>query len=85
MILARRMNELELGPPFRTPPDLMLELRKKLEPDSIFNPAERMVGENVAQLDHLRLKLILKAGWRRVGSFRSVLGSTSLPCLVRWP
>jgi hypothetical protein len=85
MILARRMNELELWPPFRTPPDLMLELREKLEPDSIFNLTERMVGENVAQLDHLRLKLILKAGWRRVGSFRSVLGSTSLPCLVRWP
>jgi hypothetical protein len=85
MILARRMNELELGPPFRTPPDLMLELRKNLEPDSIFNLAERMVGENVAQLDHLRLKLILKAGWRRVRRFRSVFGSTSLPCLVRWP
>jgi hypothetical protein len=49
------MNELELGPP-----DLMLELRKKLEPDSIFNLAQRMVGENVAQRDHLRLNLILK-------------------------
>jgi hypothetical protein len=85
MILARRMNELELGPAFRTPPDLMLELRKKLEPDSLFNLAERMVGENVAQRDHLRLNLIFKTGWRRVGSFRSVLGSTSLPCLVRWP
>ena len=85
MILARRMNELELGRLFRTPPDLMIGLRKKLEPGLILNPAERIVGENVAQLDHLRLKLILKAGWRRVGSFRSVLGSTSLPCLVRWP
>ena len=62
MIHARWMNELELGPPFRTPPDLMLELSKKLELDSIFNPAERMVGENVAQLDHLSLKLILKEG-----------------------
>jgi len=85
MIHARWMNELELGPPFRTPPDLMLELSKKLELDSIFNPAERMVGEKMAQLDHLRQELILKTGWRRVGSFRSVSGSTSLPCLVRWP
>jgi hypothetical protein len=85
MILVRRMNELQPGPPFRTPPDLMLELRNKLEPDSIFNLAEQMVGENFAQRDHLRLNLILKTGWRHVGSFRSVLGSTSLPCLVRWP
>ena len=50
MILARRMNELELGTPYRTPPELMLELRKKLEPGSILNPAERIVGENIAQL-----------------------------------
>ena len=56
------MNELKLWPPLRTPPDLMLELRKKLEPDSIFNLTERMVGENVAQRDHLRLNLILKTG-----------------------
>ena len=82
---SRPMDELKLGRLFQTPPDLMLGLRKKLEPGSILNPAERIVGENVAQLDHLRLKLILKAGWGRVGSFRSVLGSTSLPCLVRWP
>jgi hypothetical protein len=75
----------ESGQARLTPPDLMLGLRKKLEPGSILNPAERMVVENVAQPDHLRLKLILKTGWRRVGSFRSVLGSTSLPCLVRWP
>jgi hypothetical protein len=85
MILTRRMDQLELGRPYRPPPDLMLDVRKKLEPVLILNPAERMVIENVAQCDHLRLKLILKAGWRRVGSFRSVLGSTSLPYLVRWP
>jgi hypothetical protein len=84
-IHARWMNESELGRLFGTPPDLMLELRKKLELDSIFNLAERMGGEKIAQLDHLRLNLILETGWRRVGSFRSVLGSTSLPCLVRWP
>lgn len=48
MILARWMNELELGRLFQTPPDLMLELRIKLELDSIFNLAERIVGENVA-------------------------------------
>jgi hypothetical protein len=76
------MNELELGPPFRTPPDLMLELRKKLEPSSILNPAERIVGENVAERDRLRLELISETGWRRVGSFRSGLGSTALPCLA---
>jgi hypothetical protein len=85
MIHARWMNELELGRLFRTQPDLMRGLGKKLDPGSILNPAERMVIENVAQRDHLRLELILKTGWRRVGSFRSVLGSTSLPCLVRWP
>ena len=78
---------MELGRLFRTPPDLLLELRKKIELDSIFDLAERMVGEKMAQLDHLRLNLnpILKVGWGRVGSFRSVLGSTSLPCLLRWP
>jgi hypothetical protein len=32
MILARRMNELELGRLFRTPPDLMLELSKNSNP-----------------------------------------------------
>jgi hypothetical protein len=36
----------------------MLGLRKKLQPGSIFNLAERIVGENVAQRDHLRLNLI---------------------------
>ena len=82
---SRPMDELKLGRLFQTPPDLMLGLRKKLEPGSILNPAERIVGENVAQRDHLRLSLILKTEWRLVGSFRSVLGSTSLPCLVRWP
>jgi hypothetical protein len=56
----RWMNELELGRLFRTPPDLMLELRKKLKPGSILNPAERMVIENIAQRDHLRLNLIFK-------------------------
>jgi hypothetical protein len=61
------------------------KLREKPEPGSIFNLAERMVGEKMAPLDHLRLNLILKTRWKRVGSFRSVLGSTSLPCLVRWP
>jgi hypothetical protein len=60
----------ELGRPYRPPPDLMLDVRKKLEPGVILNPAERMVIENVAQRDHLRLNLILKTGWRRVGSFR---------------
>jgi hypothetical protein len=62
MIHARWMNELELGRLFRTSPDLMLGLSKKLEPGSIFNLAERMVIENVAQRDHLRLNLILKTG-----------------------
>jgi hypothetical protein len=63
----------------------MLDVRKKLERGLILNPAERTVEENVAQLDHFRLRLILKTGWRRIGSFRSVLRSTSLPYLVRWP
>jgi hypothetical protein len=45
MIHARRMNELELGRLFRMPPDLMLELRKKLELGSILNLAERMGGK----------------------------------------
>ena len=31
MILARRMNELELGPPFRTPPDLMARTQEKAQ------------------------------------------------------
>jgi hypothetical protein len=72
MIHARWMNELELGRPYRPPPNLMLGVRKKLEPGLILNPAERMVIENVTQRDHLRLNLILKTGWRRVGSVRSV-------------
>ncbi len=42
MIHVRWMNELELGRLFRTPPDLMLGVRKKLELDSILNLAERM-------------------------------------------
>jgi hypothetical protein len=37
----------ELGRPYRPPPDLMLDVRKKLEPGLILNPAERMVIENV--------------------------------------
>jgi hypothetical protein len=59
-MIHARWNELELGRLFRTPPDLMLGLGKKLDPGSILNPAERMVIENVAQLDHLRLELILR-------------------------
>jgi hypothetical protein len=47
MIHTRWMNELELGRLFRTPADLMLDVRKKLEPGLILNPAERMVIENV--------------------------------------
>ena len=47
MIHARWMNELELGRLFRTPPDLMLKVRKKLELDSIFNLAERMGGDTL--------------------------------------
>ncbi len=57
----------------------MLDVRKKLEPGLILNPAERMVLENVGQLDHFRLKLILKTVWRRIGSFRSVLRSIPFP------
>ncbi len=72
MIHDQWMNEWELGRLFRTPPDLMLELRKKLKPGSILNPAERMVIVNVAQRDHFRLNLIFKTGWRGAGSFRSV-------------
>jgi len=63
----------------------MLGGMKKLEPGLILNPAERMVVEHSAQLDHFRLNLFLKSGWRPIGSFRSVLRSTSLPYLVRWP
>jgi hypothetical protein len=85
MILTLWMDQLELWRPFRPPPDLMLGGMKKLEPGPILNLAERMVVENVAQLDHFRLKLILKTGWRRIGRFRSVLRSTSLLDLVRWP
>jgi len=65
------MDRLELERPF-PPPDLMLDGRKKLEPGLILNLAERMVVENVARLDRFRLKLILKTGWKRVGSFRNV-------------
>ena len=61
------------------PPNFMLGLSKKLNPGSILNPTERMAGEKMAQLDHLRLNLILKTGWRRVGSFSSVLGSLPYP------
>jgi hypothetical protein len=79
MILTLWVDQLELWRPFRPPPDLMLDVRKKLEPGLILNPAERMVLENVGQLDHFRLKLILKTVWRRIGSFRSVLRSIPFP------
>jgi hypothetical protein len=42
MIHARWRNKLELWRPFETPPNLMLGLRKKLEPDSILDLAELM-------------------------------------------
>ena len=48
MILTLWMDQLELGRPYRPPLDLMLDVRKKLEPGLILNPAERMVIENVA-------------------------------------
>jgi hypothetical protein len=38
---------------FRTPPNLMLGLRKRLEPDSFLDLAKRMVGENVAERDRM--------------------------------
>ena len=48
MILTLWMDQLELGRPYRPPLDLMLDVRKKLEPGLILNPAEWMVIENVA-------------------------------------
>jgi hypothetical protein len=52
-IYTRWMNELELGRLFGTPPDLMLGLRKTLEPVSILALAKRMVRENVTERDRL--------------------------------
>jgi hypothetical protein len=48
MIHARWINELELGRLFRTTPDLMLGLRKKLELDSILRSGKAERRENVA-------------------------------------
>ena len=50
------------GGPYRPPPDLMLDVRKKLDPGLILNPAERMVIENVAQCDHLRTETDFESG-----------------------
>jgi hypothetical protein len=52
MIFALRMDQLELGRSFRPPPDLMLGGMKKLDPGLILNPPERMVVEDVAELNH---------------------------------
>ncbi len=48
MILTLWMDQLELGRPYRPPPDLTLDVMKKLEPGLILNSAERTVIENVA-------------------------------------
>ena len=55
----------------------------ELELERLFRTLPALWWEQIRRkLDVLRVKMILKAGWRRVGNFRSVLGSTLLPCIA---